>query len=151
MLDETLQPAPFIHDPLAETSGNTRKTLKNGNKPTADIRTRRRGTPDSLNEILGIDIGEDDDLVLDDDDVVGDGDFVVDDDGAGYALGLNGNGKRTNGHLGPINGIDAKRRAGYQTWQPILHLSFQPGSTPWRGSRRYLCMLLGLLLCLILM
>ena len=126
-LDESLHPAPFIHDPLAETSGNARKALTNGIKPTADIRSKRKGTPDSLNDILGSELGGDED------------DFVVDDDGAGYALGLNGNGKRTNGHLGDIDGFDAKRRASYQAWQPSLHDSFQPGSTPWRGNRRYLC------------
>lgn len=126
-LEHTLQPAPFIHDPLQEVSGNARKTLTNGTKPPAEHRTRRRGTPDSLDDILG----PDEDGYEDD--------FVDDDDGAGYALGVNGNGKRTNGHLDDLDGYDAKRRA---IWQPSIHKPFQPSSTPWRGNRRYLCELL---------
>jgi chromosome transmission fidelity protein 4 len=120
-----LQPAPFIHDPLSEISANARRPITNGQK---DIPNRgvRRGTPDSLDDILGSDImGEEDD-------------FVVDDDGAGYALGLNGNGKRPNGDIDPFGGPVSKRRA--QTWEPQYHDSFQPGSTPWRGNRKYLCL-----------
>jgi chromosome transmission fidelity protein 4 len=86
----------------------------------------RRGTPDSLDDILGSDI------------MGGEDDFVVDDDGAGYALGLNGNGKRPNGEIDPFGGPVSKRRA--QTWEPQYHDSFQPGSTPWRGNRKYLCL-----------
>ena len=126
LLEHTLQPAPFIHDPLQEVSGNARKNLSNGVKPALETRTRRRGTPDSLNDILG---PEEDGY---------DDDFVVDDDGAGYALGLNGNGKRTNGHLDDYDNYDAKRRA---LWQPAVRKPIQPGSTPWRGNRRYLCRL----------
>ena len=120
-----LQPAPFIHDPLSEISANARRPITNGQK---DIPNRgvRRGTPDSLDDILGSDImGEEDD-------------FVVDDDGAGYALGLNANGKRPNGEIDPFGGPFSKRRA--QTWEPQYHDSFQPGSTPWRGNRKYLCL-----------
>ena len=128
LLTQPLQPAPLIHDPLGETSGNGRKPITNGVKDHLDIRPGRRGTPDSLDEILGSDLeGGDED------------DFVVDDDGAGYALGLNGYGKRTNDHLDDIDGLDPKRRATYQAWSPRLHSPFQPGSTPWRGNRRYLC------------
>ena len=128
LLEQTLQPAPFIHDPLVEASGNVRKAIPNGVKAIGDVRSKRRGTPDSLDEILGSDVEEGDE-----------DDFVVDDDGAGYSLGVNGYGKRTNGHLDDLDGLDPKRRATYQTWQPRLHRSFQPGSTPWRGNRRYLC------------
>ena len=128
LLEQTLQPAPFIHDPLVETSGNARKVVLNGNKSASDRQARRKGTPDSLDEILGSDgEGGDED------------DFVVDDDGAGYSLGLNGYGKRTNGHLDDLDGLDPKRRATYQSWQPRIHRAFQPGSTPWRGNRKYLC------------
>ncbi|CZT42149.1 probable sepB protein [Rhynchosporium secalis] len=118
-----LQPAPFIHDPLSEISANARRPVANGLKEIPD-RGVRRGTPDSLDDILGSDIMGDED------------DFVVDDDGAGYALGLNGNGKRPNGveASGPIS----KRRT--QNWEPRYHESFQPGSTPWRGNRKYLCL-----------
>ena len=128
LLEITLQPAPFINDPLAETSGNVRKTITDGLKERPVHPVRRAGTPDSLDEILGSDgMGEDED------------DFIVDDDGAGYAAGLNDYGKRTNGHLDDLDGFDTKRRATHQAWQPRIHPSFQPGSTPWRGNRRYLC------------
>ena len=98
LLEKSLQPAPFIHDPLAETTGNARRPVTNGFKPLG-----RAETPDSLDEILGSEgEGGDED------------DFVVDDDGAGYALGLNGYGKRSNGHLGDLQDLDPKRRATYQ-------------------------------------
>jgi chromosome transmission fidelity protein 4 len=123
LLELPLQPAPFIHDPLAEVSGNARKPLTNGLK-VAEIPRRRRGTPDSLDEILGDDAPDEDD-------------FVVDDDGAGYArANINGNGKRTNAHLDPHDS-DAKRL--YQREIP-LHKPFQSASTPWRGNRKYLCL-----------
>lgn len=118
-----LQLAPFIHDPLSEISANARRPMANGQKDLPD-RGVRRGTPDSLDDILGSDIMGDED------------DFVVDDDGAGYALGLNGNGKRPNGV--DVSGPISKRRT--QAWEPQYHESFQPGSTPWRGNRKYLCL-----------
>ncbi|KAI4161641.1 MAG: hypothetical protein LQ342_004649 [Letrouitia transgressa] len=128
LLEKPLQPAPFIHYPLEETSGNARKALTNGFSDKSEDRRKRRGTPDTLDDILGPQ-SEDEEL-----------DFVEDDDGAGYADGLNGYGKRTNEHLDEINGLESKRRATYAKWQPRIHQSFQPGSTPWRGSRRYLCL-----------
>lgn len=127
MLEHTLQPAPFIHDPLAKILGNARKPLINGFKGISDNRGRRRGTPDSLDDILGPDLIGDED------------DFVEDDDGAGYLDNVNGYGKRNNTHLDAFDGYGTKRRATNQTWQPRLHAPFQPGSTPWRGNRRYLC------------
>ncbi|KAM3084273.1 DNA polymerase alpha accessory factor Mcl1 [Clarireedia jacksonii] len=117
------QPAPFIHDPLLQISNNARRPGANGSKDIP-VRGVRRGTPDSLDDILGSDIMGDED------------DFVVDDDGAGYALGLNGNGKRPGEDVDPY--AVSKRRA--QTWEPQYHESFQPGSTPWRGDRKYLCL-----------
>ncbi|KAE8449239.1 hypothetical protein EG329_008406 [Mollisiaceae sp. DMI_Dod_QoI] len=119
-----LQPAPFIHDPLSEISAN-RRPIANGLKGIPN-RTARGGTPDSLDDILNSDIMGDDD------------DFVVDDDGAGYALGLNGNGKRPNGDVEGYAAPLSKRRT--QAWEPQYHESFQPGSTPWRGNRKYLCL-----------
>ena len=117
------QPAPFIHDPLSEISANVRHVNSNGTKHLPH-RGTRRGSPDSLDDILGTDImGEEDD-------------FVVDDDGAGYALGVNGNGKRPNGLY---DGGRASKRAAH-SWEPQYHESFQPGSTPWRGNRKYLCL-----------
>ena len=126
LLKRPMQSSPYIRDPLAETSGNASKVLTNGSKDTSGSRTKRRGTPDSLDDILGSELGDEDD-------------FVSDDDGAGYLDGVNGYGKRSNGHLDPIDGFDSKRRATVQAWQPRLHQSFQPGSTPWRGNRKYLC------------
>ena len=124
LLEKSLVRPPFIHDPLSETSGNARKHLTNGVKKSVEVTSRRRGTPDTLEDILGPELGEDD--------------FVSDDDGAGYADDINGHGKRTNGHLETVDGFHKKRRASYQTWEPTTHDSFQPGSTPWRGSRKYL-------------
>lgn len=126
LLKRPMQPSPYIRDPLAETSGNASKALTNGFKDTSGSRAKRRGTPDSLDDILGPELGDEDD-------------FVSDDDGAGYLDGVNGYGKRSNGHLDTIDGFDSKRRATVQAWQPRLHQSFQPGSTPWRGNRKYLC------------
>lgn len=129
LLKQSLQPAPFIHDPLAETSGNAWGPIVNGVKAVTEGRSARRGTPDSLDEILGFENGSEDD-------------FIEDDDGAGYASpGVNGHGKRTNGHLDEVDDTlnrPVKRR--HASWQPTVHAPFQPGSTPWRGSRRYLCL-----------
>lgn len=126
LLAITLQPAPFIHDPLAKTNGNAQKSIAKNSHEVSEFRGRRRGTPDSLDDILGPELGDEDD-------------FVSDDDGAGYVNGINGNGKRGNGHLDSTDDVESKRRATYQGWQSTLHQSFQPGSTPWRGNRKYLC------------
>ena len=126
-LEKSQQPSPFIHDPLSEISGNTRNVLTNGYKDHHDARDKRRGTPDSLDDILGPDPGIDED------------NFVSDDDGAGYLDEINDYGKRSNGHLDPIEGFESRKRPSYHAWQPKLHRSFQPGSTPWRGNRKYLC------------
>lgn len=110
--------------PLGETSGNARKQIPSRSKIDDVAKPRRGGSPDSLDDILGMD--EDDN-------------FVEDDDGAGYVEEINGHGKRTNGHLDGADGRDSKRLASY--WEPTIHEAFQPGSTPWKGNRRYLCML----------
>ena len=122
-----LQPAPFIHDPLSEVSANVRRPVANGIKDVPH-RGARQGSPDSLADLLGSDVMDDDDDA-----------FVVDDDGAGYALGLNGNGKRPNEEIDPFAGPISKRRT-TTTWEPQYHESFQPGATPWRGNRKYLCL-----------
>ncbi|KAF2420021.1 WD40 repeat-like protein [Tothia fuscella] len=126
LLTKGLQPAPFIHDPLQDTSGNARRPA-NGLKNGLPERSVRRGTPDSLDEILGMEV---------DDDETADG-FIVDDDEAGYAEETNKYGKR------PSNGAmaaPAVKRRPYTQWQPQIHESFQPGSTPWRGNRKYLAL-----------
>ncbi|KAF2671721.1 WD40 repeat-like protein [Microthyrium microscopicum] len=90
----------------------------------------RSASMDSLDEILG----------LDGNSQAGADDFIVDDDGAGYAEAeMNGNGKRTNGHLPSTVGHSKKYRS-TGSFKPDTHESFQPGSTPWRGNRRYLCL-----------
>lgn len=113
------QPAPFIHDPLSEISANRRPVPVNGNK-THDIPTRpRRESLGSLDSFLG---GGDDE---------GD-DFVVDDDGAGYTLG----GQK---RLRDDDGYD-ERSGKRRHLEAQYHEAFQPGSTPWRGNRKYLCL-----------
>ena len=120
------QPAPFIHDPLAELSKNIRRPVALNQKDVPH-RGGRQGSPSGVSDILG-------DVMDDDED-----DFVVDDDGAGYALGLNGNGKRPNGDIDPFDGPLTKRHNAL-TWEPQYHEPFQPGATPWRGNRKYLCL-----------
>lgn len=121
LLQKPLQAAPIFPGALAEISENARRPLANRPKEGVDPKTRGR-SPDSLDEILGSDDGMED--------------FVDDDDGAGYTEGVLG--KRTNGHLDDPEGHTDKRLlTGY--WQPKVHHPLQPGSTPWRGNRRYLC------------
>lgn len=92
----------------------------NGTKPLVNGRPRARSF-DSLDEYLA-DAGGDENG------------WIEDDDGAGY---INENGKRVNGDaLSP----DASKRSRYHAWQPEIHPSFQPNSTPWRGNRKYLCL-----------
>ena len=124
LLQKALQAAPFIHDPLDETNGNDRRQITTELQNERSHRGRGR-TPDSLDEIFGY---EED----------GDG-FIEDDDGAGYTEQVNGHGKRTNGHLDRIDG-DRPAKRFVPSWQPEIHEPFQPGSTPWRGDRRYLCL-----------
>ncbi|KAL8781833.1 MAG: hypothetical protein Q9213_005835 [Squamulea squamosa] len=128
LLQKPLQPAPFIHDSLSDTSGNSRKALANGVKRPLDDQARREGTPASLDDILGPESGGEED------------DFVEDDDGAGYLDEVNGYGKRSYDYADGFGGPGTKRRATHVSWQPRFHQSFQPGSTPWRGNRRYLCL-----------
>lgn len=115
LLGIALQPAPLNSDPLGDIAGIARKVATNGHV-------------------------EDDDILdgLVDDAMSQDGaDFIEDDDGAGYAEELNRNGKRVvNGQKGP----PPKRAPSQPAWEPLVHEAFQPGSTPWKGNRRYLCL-----------
>lgn len=110
------QPAPFIHDPLSEIGANIRRPAETI-VPVLD-RRNREGSYDSLM-----------DGPMQDDD-----DFVIDDDGAGYVI--NGNGKRMHDDIDLFGEPISKR----PHLEPEYHEAFQPGSTPWRGNRKYLCL-----------
>ena len=117
------QPAPFIHDPLGEISANARRPVANGQKPQAVVSRPRVGAAD-------LDTFTDDGL----DGPLYDDDFVEDDDGAGYALNL---GRKRPAADDGLFGPESKRA---NLDLPTYHESFQPGSTPWRGNRKYLCL-----------
>ena len=125
LLRKPLQAAPIFSVPLTEISDNVKRPMVS--KENEDVGPRRRaGTPDSLDDILGSADGMDE--------------FVEDDDEGGYAEDeINPYGKRTNGHLDDLDGRDSKRYMGGGSWLPRVHPPVQPGSTPWRGNRRYLC------------
>jgi chromosome transmission fidelity protein 4 len=116
------QPAPFIHDPLAEISANRRPPPVNGQKQQG-LPTRPRR--DSLGSL---------DSFLEGGDGYGDDDFVEDDDGAGYTAGL---GQKRGRDDDDALGLSNKRR---HMLEPQYHEAFQPGATPWRGNRKYLCL-----------
>ncbi len=114
------QPAPFIHDPLAEITANGRRPEPNG----ANLPSRpRRDSLDSLDDLLDDGFGDEDDG------------FVVDDDRAGYTL--NAARKRA---AEDDDGFGQRPSKRGNFVQPQIHPSFQPGSTPWRGNRKYLCL-----------
>lgn len=123
LLEKLLEVAPLRREPISVAAGIPNRTATNQFRNGLE-RRQRRASLDSLDDILGnMDEGDD---------------FIEDDDGAGYAEDVNGFGKRTNAHLDGIYGHENKRRLGL-SWQPRKHAPFQPGSTPWRGNRRYLC------------
>ncbi|KAJ5738196.1 hypothetical protein N7493_001351 [Penicillium malachiteum] len=124
-LQKPLQAAPIYPGPLSEIPNNAQRTLADRSRE-APKRTFRAGSMDSLDDILG----EDEDMA---------DNFVEDDDGAGYVDDLNRYGKRPNGHLDDLDGPDSKRFYSGAV-QPKAHPPIQPGSTPWAGSRRYLCL-----------
>lgn len=113
------QPAPFIHDPLSEISANVRRPEANGFKPM--VSRPRRDSAGSYDSLMDGPLPEDED-------------FVVDDDGAGYVI--NNNGKRLHDGDSVFGEPFSKRR----NVEIQYHEAFQPGSTPWRGNRKYLCL-----------
>ncbi|PSR93636.1 WD40-repeat-containing domain protein [Coniella lustricola] len=113
------QPAPFIHDPLAGASASARRLQANGlNSRPPPART---DLTDDLDSLLDDGFGEEDDG------------FVVDDDGAGYTAGR----KRAAEDDDLFNNQPTKRA---NLLRPQYHEAFQPGATPWRGNRKYLCL-----------
>ncbi|KAK2865289.1 hypothetical protein FQN49_003719, partial [Arthroderma sp. PD_2] len=124
LLSKTLEVAPLLSIGSSEGVAISHRPQKNDVSNNSGSR-QRGGTPDSLDDILG---------PADDED-----DFVEDDDGAGYTEVINGHGKRGNTHMDELFGHDIKRRSAVP-WKTISHEPFQPGSTPWRGSRRYLAL-----------
>lgn len=122
LLKIELQPSPLNKDPLGEISGNA-------GRPVADGPKGRPRTEDAyLDDLLGPDAMSEDEAG-----------FIEDDDGAGYAEAPNLNGKRS---ARTMDGPLPKRPARHNNsnWQPQVHVPFQPGSTPWKGNRRYLCL-----------
>jgi chromosome transmission fidelity protein 4 len=118
-----LQPAPMLNEPLSDISGNARKPTTNGSKPNGV----RQSVEDAyLDSLLDQEAMSEDDAG-----------FIEDDDGAGYAEQPNHFGKRP---AGLANGVAAKRHQPNTVWQPRRHEGFQPGSTPWKGDRRYMCL-----------
>ncbi|KAM0556023.1 hypothetical protein ACHAPJ_006004 [Fusarium lateritium] len=121
LLKLNTQPAPFIHDPLAETSANRRPPPVNGQKQHGLPTRPRRDSLGSLDSFLEGGDGYDDD-------------FVEDDDGAGYTAGQ---GQKRGRDEDDVLGLSNKRR---HLLEPQYHEAFQPGATPWRGNRKYLCL-----------
>lgn len=124
------QPAPFIHDPLGEISGNRQaapqQLLHNGGKGgSTHFPTRPRR--ESLGSIDSFLAGQEDD---DDDN-----DWVVNDDNAGYVVDRRA--KRGRDDVDDVSyGHHTSKRMALM--RPQHHAPFQPGSTPWRGNRKYL-------------
>ena len=127
LLEKELQPAPFIHDPLQEISGNAQRVdggRKKRDPISAPRRISRASTPDALDDLDG---------------------FIEDDENGGgdHDGELNGYGKRSNGHFDEHD--YPSKRSRIVAFEPQAHDPFQPGGTPWMGDRKYLaCNLLGL-------
>ncbi|KAK2592938.1 DNA polymerase alpha accessory factor Mcl1 [Conoideocrella luteorostrata] len=116
------QPAPFIHDPLSDISGNRQLPPLNGHKGQSIPSRPRRESLGSIDSFLA-EGDEDED------------DWVVNDDNAGYVVDK---GSKRGRDPHDIFGDPASKRM--HLMQPQHHESFQPGSTPWRGNRKYLCL-----------
>lgn len=124
LLKLNTQPAPFIHDPLSEISGNRQLPPVNGLKAQPIPSRPRRESLGSIDSILADGDGDED----------GD-DWVVNDDNAGYVIDRGS--KRARDPDDVFGDYSSKRM---HLMQPQHHESFQPGSTPWRGNRKYLCL-----------
>ncbi|KAI5290665.1 hypothetical protein KEM54_000860 [Ascosphaera aggregata] len=122
VLNRTLEDAPLQKDTGDKKISLPARPLQQSTARPEAVRGRG-GTPNSLDDILG---PMSDDEQLDD--------FIEDDDGTGYSEAT---GKRRR-DKGDDDGPASKRHIG-MFWEPKRHAPFQPGSTPWRGDRRYLC------------
>lgn len=118
LLQLPVQPAPLLNDTLI--AGATDKLAPRK-------RRERSHDRDPLDELMGLDDDASDD-------------FIIDDDGMGYAEPKpNAHGKR--GYEFLEDGYAGTKRRAYETiWEPQIHEAFQPGSTPWRGGRKYLAL-----------
>ncbi|GAB0135496.1 hypothetical protein EsDP_00003832 [Epichloe bromicola] len=124
LLKLNTQPAPFIHDPLSEISGNRQLPPVNGFKAQPIPSRPRRESLGSIDSILADGDGDED----------GD-DWVLNDDNAGYVIDR---GSKRARDPDDVFGDHSSKRM--HLMQPQHHESFQPGSTPWRGNRKYLCL-----------
>lgn len=123
LLKSTLDPAP-LGQPLKEISGNA-------HRPIANQKHSRGGTEGDHDPYIS------DAFLNPENDASEDGDgFIEDDDGAGYAEQPNQFGKRSAAALY----APTTKRPATQSRQLDIHGAFQPGSTPWKGDRRYLCL-----------
>ncbi|RVD88494.1 uncharacterized protein DFL_002677 [Arthrobotrys flagrans] len=111
-----LQPAPGFLPAGADFARLERRAEQKEGRPNRQEKT-------SVDDILAELEGDDED------------DWLEDDDGAGYGE-RNENGKRT--ASGFSLGVPSIKRHAYGSWSPDIHEPMQPGSTPWRGDRRYL-------------
>ena len=113
MLHGPLQPAPLLNDmPEVEATD-----VAAGKRPRD-----RSLSHDSVDELMPLD-----DL----------DDFIVDDDHGGYTEPTIHTSRKRRYDFLDDHFLESKRRA-YDTWSPEVHESFQPGSTPWKGGRKYL-------------
>jgi chromosome transmission fidelity protein 4 len=136
------QPAPFIHDPLegglaARPQQQQQQHVQQRRPQNGAVPPSGRPRRESLGSVDSFLNGHEDD----EDDYGADGDdFVVDDDNAGYAAAgpsrKRAAGGDTDSLFGGVGGRPAKRRL----LEPAYHEPFQPGATPWRGNRKYLCL-----------
>lgn len=116
---------PLHPSPLQENVSSTRKTNGHALGHLARLAAHNKNSDTDL---------VDDEALLDDIEDAG-AEWIEDDDGAGYIPNLDHRkraGDDTNGHQ------SSKRNKSHASFEPQIHELVQPGSTPWRGQRRYL-------------
>ena len=116
---------PIHRSPLKQTEKAPKQNAPvNGRKSATHSRT------------IG-DSGIEDEALSDDLEDAG-AEWIDDDDGAGYIPNLDHRLKRASGYDTDDGEPAVKRAKTHGTFQPQLHDTIQPGSTPWRSQRRYL-------------